>query len=151
MSDPVTIRNAVERDVRAITLRASVGQGTAVTRAKLADGLSCEISDGNWKFTAGMGSYGGSHAGATPGVYGRAALASGLAIGYAIWAARLEIQIDSLEVEVQADFDARGELGVDDAIPPGYLAVRYIINISSPAPESEVMRLVETAEKYSSW
>ena len=39
-----------------------------------------------------------------------------------------------VEVEVQADFDARGELGMGDGIPAGYSEVRYVISIDSPAP-----------------
>ena len=65
------------------------------------------------------------------------------------WAARLGVPLDALEVEVQADFDARGELGVSDEVPPGYLQIRYKVQIASPAPEADVRRLVDTADKYS--
>jgi uncharacterized OsmC-like protein len=146
------IRTAIERNVRAVTHRPGVGKGTAVTRATLGDSLSVAIQDGDWKFTAGVGDYyGGSNAGPTPGVYGRAALASCLAIGYGIWSARLGIPLTSLTVEVHADFDIRGELAVSPDIPPGYLAVRYVVNVESPAGEDEVMRLLDTADRYSSW
>jgi uncharacterized OsmC-like protein len=152
MTDATSIREALERVSRAVTLRPSAGQISAVTRARLGEGLSCEVTDGDWKFTAGVGpSYGGSNAGPTPGVYGRGALASCLAIGYGMWSARLGIPIDSLEVEVQADFDVRGELGVDESIPPGYLTVSYRVTVESSAPESEVMRLLDTADKFSAW
>jgi uncharacterized OsmC-like protein len=152
MSSSENIRTAIERNVKAVSVRPSMGQGTAVTRARLGDSLSCEIEDGAWKLTAGMTEkYGGSNAGPNPGVYGRAALASCLAIGYGIWAARLGVKIDSLEVEVQADYDVRGELGVSDEVPPGYVAVRYVVTVQSSAPEHEVMQLLNTADKHSSW
>ena len=152
MSSIDSVRTAIERSAKAVTLRPAVGQGTAVTRARLGDALSVQIEDGQWKFTAGMGeSYGGSNAGPNPGVYGRAALASCLAIGYGIWSARLNIPVDSLEVEVHADYDARGELAVDENIPPGYLAVRYVVTVESSAPEADIMRLLDTADRYSSW
>jgi uncharacterized OsmC-like protein len=80
---------------------------------------------------------------------GRAALGSCLAFGYAMWAARLGVPIDALEVVVEADYDSRGELGVADDVPPGYLQVRYRVNVTSPAPEEDVRRLVETADRYS--
>lgn len=146
------IRSAIERNVKAVTLRPSVGQGTAVTRARLGRSLSCEIEDGPWKFTAGMTEkYGGADAGPNPGVYGRAALASCLAIGYGIWAARLGVPLNLLEVEVQADYDVRGELGVSSDVPAGYLAVRYLVTVESPAPESEVIRMLDVADSHSSW
>jgi uncharacterized OsmC-like protein len=55
-------------------------------------------------------------------VLGRGALGSCLALGYAMWAIRLDVPIESLEVDVEADYDTRGELGVADDIPPGYTA-----------------------------
>lgn len=150
MSD--SIREALERNVKAVSLRPSIGQGTAITRARLRPGLACDVEDGNWRFTVGMSEkYGGTNEGPNPGVYGRAALASCLAMGYAMWAARLGVQIDSLEVSVEADYDVRGELGVSDDVPPGYLAMRYIVAVESDAAEEDVMRMLDTADRYSSW
>ena len=80
---------------------------------------------------------------------GRAALAGCLTIGIAHWAARLGVPIGSLEVEVEADFDARGELGVGDGVAPGYSEVRYVVSIDSPAPRHELDRLLDTAERHS--
>jgi uncharacterized OsmC-like protein len=92
---------------------------------------------------------GGAGAGPSPGVLGRGALGSCLALGYAMWAARLGVVLDSVEVEVQADYDSRGELGVADDVAPGYSQVRYHVTIASRAPEEDVRRVVETADKYS--
>jgi uncharacterized OsmC-like protein len=150
--DPAAIASTLDRNVRAVTLRPSVGQGTAVTKATLREGLSCDIQEGSWRLVAGMTEkYGGTNAGPNPGVYGRAALASCLALGYAMWAARLGIQIDHLEIEVQADYDVRGELGVADDVRPGYSQIRYIVTVSSPAPEPDIARWLDTADRYSSW
>jgi hypothetical protein len=68
-----------------------------------------------------------------------------------MWAARLGINIHSLQVEVQADYDVRGELGVSDEVPPGYLAVRYLVSVESDATQDEIMNLLNTADKHSSW
>ena len=51
------------------------------------------------------------------------------------------IPLESLEVEVQADYDVRGEFGVADDVPPGYTGLRYIVRVESPAPESEVIKM----------
>jgi uncharacterized OsmC-like protein len=150
MDDVEAIRSAAERNARAVALRPSVGQGTAKTLVRLKPGLACEVVEGSWTFTVGMSAKsGGTDAGPNPGVLGRAALGSCLAIGYAMWAARLGVAIDALDVQVEADYDSRGELGVDDAVPPGYTQVRYIVSISSPASAEEVRALVDTADKYS--
>lgn len=146
------IKAALERHVAAVSRRPSVGQGTAVTRVRLGDSLRCQIEDGPWTLSVGMTDmYGGDNSGPSPGVLGRAALGSCLAIGYSMWAARLGVPITSLEVEIQADYDVRGELGVRDDVRPGYGEVRYIVTVQSDASEDEVMRVLDTAEHHSSW
>ena len=92
---------------------------------------------------------GGNNAGPNPGILGRAALASCLAICYAQWGARLGVPIDALDVVVETDYDSRGELGVAEDVPPGYSQVRYRVDITSPAEEADVRRLIDTADKYS--
>jgi hypothetical protein len=68
-----------------------------------------------------------------------------------MWAARLGVPIESLEVEVQADYDVRGELGVSDSVRPGYLAIRYIVTVESPAPADDILRVLDAADRASSW
>lgn len=150
MGNPIEIREILERSAQAVRLRPSVGQGTATTRVRLKPGLECEIEDGAWKLAAGMSeNSGGTNAAPTPGVLGRGALGSCLAIGYAMWAARLGVPIDSLEVVVEADYDSRGELGVADEVPPGYVQVRYRVIVTSSAPGADVRRVLDTADRYS--
>lgn len=152
MREADQIKEAVERNVKAVSLRPGVGKGTAVTKVRLRPGLACEVEEGAWKFVVGMhAKYGGTNAGPNPGIYGRGALGSCLAIGYAMWAARLGVPIDALEVEVHADYDVRGELGVADEVPPGYLAVRYVVRVESSAPESDILRVLDTGDRYSSY
>jgi uncharacterized OsmC-like protein len=144
------IREALERSAKAVALRPAIGQKTGRTMVRLKPGLECEVTDGPWTLTVGMGpASGGTNAGPGPGTLGRGALGSCLAIGYAMWAARLGVEIEALEVEVQADYDTRGELGVSDEIPPGYTQIRYVVTVTSHAPEEEVRRVVDTADKYS--
>jgi hypothetical protein len=66
-----------------------------------------------------------------------------------MWAARLGVPIDALEVEVQADFDVRGQLGVGKDVAPGYTEVRYLVSIESPASADDLQDLVATAERHS--
>ena len=42
MHDDATIRTALERNVKAVTLRPSIGQGTAITKVRLNPGLACD-------------------------------------------------------------------------------------------------------------
>jgi uncharacterized OsmC-like protein len=143
------IRTAMERNARAIELRPSLAQGTAVTRVRVLNGLTCEIEEGRFRLVADMHTkHGGGDEGPNPGVYGRAALGSCLAIGYMMFASRMGVEIDALEVEVQADWDSRAELGISDQ-QSGYEQVRYIVTVESPAPEDEVMKVLDETDAHS--
>jgi hypothetical protein len=53
-------------------------------------------------------------------------------------------------VVVEADYDARGMLGLDDSISAGWTGLRYKIEIKSSAPEVRLREMVEYADRYSS-
>jgi uncharacterized OsmC-like protein len=149
MNSQPKIKEAVSRSTKALTLKPSLGLGTGISKAKITNGLSCEITEGNYKLIADMPeSIGGNAAGPTPGVYGRAALGSCLAIGYMMKASAMNIKIDSLEVEVQADYDDGALLGTS-AAAPGYLEVRYKVTIESNAAEDEILQMLDIADKQS--
>ena len=147
--DQLAIREIAERNVRLLAARPDRGHLSCATRARLVDGLRCEIEEGPWRFAADMpAKVGGDESAPTPGALGRGAQASCLTIGIASWAARLGVPIDAVEVEVEADFDARGELGIGD-VAPGYTEVRYVVSIESLAPRDELDRLLAIAERHS--
>jgi uncharacterized OsmC-like protein len=150
MVDQSRIRAMAERSLQVLAHKPSRGQLTCTTRARLTQALRCEIAEGPWRLAADMpAKVGGDESAPTPGVLGRAALASCLAIGIATWAARLSVPLDGVEVEVEADFDARGELGMGPDIPAGYSEIRYAITIDSPAPQHLQDEVVELALRHS--
>ena len=150
MAEDRNLKTVLERNIKAIQLRPSVGQGTATTRCRITSGVTCEIEDGAWKLVAdeSVGD-GGAGLGPDPGVFGRAALGSCLAMGYVQWAALMDVPIESVEVVVEADYDARGMFGVDDSVSPGWTALRYTVHISSPADAQRVRELVAVADRHS--
>lgn len=149
MSDPKTIKKAFERNKKAIELRPSVGQSTALTKVRVRDGTTCEIESGSKTLVCDVGtSEGGNDAGPGPGIFERSALGSCLAIGYAQQAAVMEISIDSIEVQVESDFDARAQFGLSDD-PPGFKALRYRVIIESAAPEVKVREMIDKADARS--
>jgi uncharacterized OsmC-like protein len=127
MADPDQIKARFERNARAVKLRPSVGKYTSKTKVP-------DMDKGS----------GGEKLGPTPGVYGRAALGSCLAIASAQWAAKLDVPLEDLEVEVESDADAAGAYGVSDA-PAGYTQVRCIVTVKSPAPEDQVRKVLDVA------
>jgi uncharacterized OsmC-like protein len=149
MADQGAIRQIVERNIELLALKPSRGHLTRATRARLVTGLRCEIEEGPWKLVVDMpGKAGGEDTAPTPGMLGRGALAGCLTIGIAVWAVRLGVPVDAVQVEVQADFDARGELGMGQ-VTPGYTEVRYVVSIDSPASKQELDALLALAERHS--
>ncbi len=144
------IHTAYTRNVKAIELRPSLATGTAVTHVTVTDGMTCEVLDGEHRLTVDMPvKSGGNDRGPNPGVFGRAALGSCLAMSYMRWAVEADLPVHRLEVEIQADYDARGELGIDDDVTPAYTQVRYVVTIETDAPEEEVRRVLDYADDRS--
>ena len=151
MSETQKIKAAILRSKKALMLKPALGKGTGVSKVRITNGLTCEVHEGDWKMTVDMpAGVGGDGLAPTPGVYGRAALGSCLAIGYMMKAAEMEISITNLEVEVEADFDDGALLGTADKnIPPGYLEIRYTINIESDVAEETIMQLLDDGDAHS--
>ena len=151
MSENQKIKTAIQRTKQALTLKPALGKGTSVSKVRITNGFTCEIQEGDWKMNADMpAGVGGDGLGPTPGVYGRAALGSCLAIGYMMKAAELEIPITGLEVEVEADFDNGALFGTADKnIPPGYLEIRYTVTVESDATKEKIMQLVDDGDAHS--
>ena len=148
---PEQLKTVLERNAQALQLRPAIGKGTGKTRVRLRQGLTCEIEDGPWKLTAGVSeSSGGANAGPDPGTFGRGALGSCLAMNYANWAAKLNVPVEAIEVEVEADYDARGFYGLAD-VPPGYSEVRYRVKIESDAPEESIRKVLDEADAHCPW
>ncbi len=149
MADRKTIKKAYERNRKAVTLRPEMGKSTAATTIRLRDGTTCEVTHKHWKFLVDIGKgEGGNDAGPGPGILERGALGSCLAIGYSQVAAVMEVPVDSIEVKVESDMDARGMLGIDER-PPGFVELRYQVRIESPAGEDAVMKVIEQTERFS--
>ncbi len=126
-----------------------LGIGTQTSVTTIVDGLLCDVREGEWTLSVDMPeAAGGSGTAPTPGVFGRAALGSCLALTYMMWASKEGINIQKLEVEVQADFDEGAIFGTSDA-DPGYSEVRYCVKIQSEADEADIVRLLDRADRHS--
>jgi len=144
-------RTALDRNIKALRMRPSIGQGTAVTKVRVRDGYTCDVEEGSWKFVVDMHQKsGGENLGPNPGIYGRAALGSCVAICYQMWGAKFDVPMEVREVEVQADYDARSDYGVDD-IPAGYAEIRLVVTIATREPEARIIDLLNDADLHSAY
>ena len=93
---------------------------------------------------------GGGATAFTPGWLLRAALASCDASLVAMETARDGVELTDLTVTVDSDSDSRGLLGVDDAVPPGPLAVRVRIELAATnATNDQLREIAQRAEARS--
>jgi len=142
-------KEAFERSKQALAMKPSLGLKTATCKVRIVDGYTCEVEEGRWKIIADLSEkVGGNAKGPDSGVLGRAAFGSCAAIGYMQWAAVLGIQLSSVEVVVESDYDHGGYYGTNDS-SAGPKEVRYKVTIQSDAPKSQVIALIEKADKHS--
>jgi len=149
MKEQDDIKNKFIRSQKALTLKPSLGLGTGISKTRIINGLSCETREGNWVFRADMPKQvGGNETASSPGALGRAAFGSCLAIGYMMWASKLDVSIDSLEVEVQADYDDGALFATSDNFP-GYLEVRYLVRVKSSASRDKIEHVLNMGDQHS--
>lgn len=141
------IKTAMDRSIKAITRRPAVGQLTEIMHIDVAPDGCCSIRDGDKTMELDLSKeFGGGGTTNSAGFHVRAALGACLAQGYHVWAAVLGVPINHLSIELHADSDMRGNLGIDKDIPRSYIAIRYVVNIDSPASRAKVEELIEKGD-----
>ncbi len=149
MKSQEVIKTKFTRTQNALSLKPTLGLGTRVSKTRIIDGLSCESREDDYVFHTDMPSQvGGNGTGPTPGVLGRAALGSCLAMGYMMWASRLDVIIDSLEVQIEATYDDGGLFDTSDSVP-GYTEIRYTVKIKSPASKKDIEKVLDKGDRHS--
>jgi uncharacterized OsmC-like protein len=139
-----SIRNAIETaaDRLAAHPEAAAGPDAAAVAVRL-DGLRFRVDGPNGDVVTDMAeAVGGGATAPSPGWLLRAALASCDASLVAMEAAREGVELTELTVTVESDSDSRGLLGVDDATPPGPLAVRVRIELAAADASPERLRAI---------
>jgi len=143
------LKDLYERKRRAILRRPSFAHATGQARLRLRDGLCCEVEEGEWRTRIDQAvEAGGTGTAPHPAEVMRAAIVACLAMGYRQWGARLGVAIDAIDIDVLCETDVRGQLGIAD-VPIGWHRIMVDVCIASAAPEADVRRVVETADRLS--
>ena len=123
----------------------------APATARLNDGLKCEVTGPNGErvVTDMPQGLGGTAAGPNPSWLLRSGMASCTATVIAMRAAKLGIDLTTLEVTVESESDQRGMLGLDDKVSAGLGGFRMKVKIAGDAPAARLKELVEWSEAHS--
>jgi uncharacterized OsmC-like protein len=129
-------------------------QGRAVqrglARVRLAHGIACDVEHDDRTVRVDLpASDGGGSTGPHPGQLMRSSLGACLVMGLRIWAARLEVPVSGIQIDVECEYDPRGQLGVDADASIGWTRITFDVVIESEAPEADVQRVVETTRALS--
>ncbi|MGB0747322.1 MAG: OsmC family protein [Magnetospiraceae bacterium] len=129
----------------------AAAQNTIVTTGRVADGLACNIAQGDYSAIADMGqNMGGDAAGPSPGFYARAGIVSCVAIGVKMLAAREGLTFRSVEVIIENDFDDAALMGLSARTAAPY-ATRLRIAIDTDVEATIVNDLVDRALATDPW
>ena len=149
MTHQKNIKKAFERCELALKILPFLGQKNEKVTVRSDKGLSCEVDCNSGKYNVDMPSQVGGRATApTPGEYEAGALGSCVSIMTRMWAAKLEIPIESVKVEVEYEADRRFLFNIGD-VPPHWKSLGYSITVESSAPEEDVMRVLDLAHRQS--
>jgi len=81
-----------------------------------------------------------------------AAVNACMTVGYVAGAALHGIELEKLEIETTGQLDLRGFLGLDNAVPPGYEQIDYVVRIAgngTPEQFEEIHRnVMATSPNY---
>lgn len=122
---------------------------TAAVRGSLRAGTEVAITARQHEFTIDEPTdLGGTDRGATPIEHLLAALASCTVISYQVWAEKLDLVLDSVDVDLTGDIDLAGFFGTEEGVRPGFQAIELGIRLTGPENEADYRRLEATVAEH---
>jgi len=143
-----TVKEAVLATVEAIQNDAAVAKVQYKAKTQWEEDVRCTatVRDFEPMVIDEPAAFGGGDSAMSPADVVLVALGTCQEIMYVALASTMDIQLDEVKVEVNADLDLQGLMGLDPEVPPGLLEMSYEVRIKSPASEEELKRLVDTVE-----
>lgn len=143
-----TVAESIAATTEAVGNDAANAQVVVRTKGHLTGQIESTFRSGKHQVVVDEpGALAGNDAAPGPVDYAVIALASCQAVTYRFWAEKLGIQLDDIEVSVEADLDLQGFFGLDDAVRPGFSNVRVEVTPIGPDP-SRFSELAEAANAH---
>lgn len=113
------------------------------------DGVRTEITIRDHKLVVDEPpAVGGENAAAGPPETALAALLACQVVTYRLWAAKLDVPLDTITIDAEGELDVRGFFGLDDSVRAGFGAVRVRVRLEGPAGEQRYRELQEAVDAH---
>lgn len=120
-------------------------------RTALRPGTATEVTvdAGRHRFTIDEpAALGGTDLGANPVDHLLAALGACNVITYQVWADKLDIRLDSVDIELSGDIDIRGFFGIDRTVRPGFQSIEAKVTLRGPESPERYIELRDAVEAH---
>ncbi|NYF98412.1 OsmC family protein [Janibacter cremeus] len=91
---------------------------------------------------------GGTDLGANPVEHLLAALASCTVISYQVWAEKLGLTLEGVDVTVDGDVDLNGFFGAVDGVRPGFQGIDLAVTLTGPESDASYRKLEEAVATH---
>lgn len=119
------------------------------TRLRRGTATEVAVHAGRHAFTIDEpASLGGTDLGANPIDHLLAALGACNVITYQVWAAKLGIQLDGVDIDLAGDLDIRGFFGLDPAVRPGFQGIKVRVTLRGTETKERYAALQQTVEAH---
>jgi uncharacterized OsmC-like protein len=120
-------------------------------RTALVHGTATEVTvrTGNHGFTIDEPPIlGGTDLGANPVEHLLASLGACQVISYQVWAAKLGIALERIEVDVAGDLDVQGFFGLDPDVRPGFQSIDVSVRVFGPESVERYLELTSVVDEH---
>jgi uncharacterized OsmC-like protein len=91
---------------------------------------------------------GGTDKGANPVEHLLAALGSCQVITFQVWAGKLGIAVDEIDIALTGELDLRGFFGLDPDVRPGFSSIDVAVQLSGPETPERYQELIDAVERH---
>lgn len=118
-------------------------------RTTLVSGTEVRVQSGVHAFTIDEpAQLGGTDKGANPVEHLLAALGACQVITFQVWAGKLGIAVEDIDITLSGEIDLRGFFGLAEGVRPGFSSIEVAVKLSGPETEERYQALIEAVEKH---
>ena len=145
-----TVKTALLNTINAIKENPNAAKAIFRANTELIKDVNCQIKVRNFEplFVDEPAELGGQDSAINPVELVLGALGACQEIMYSAYASVMDIQLDSVKVDLKGRLDLRGLFGIDESVPSGFTQISYETKIESPADPEAIKQLMAVVETH---